>query len=345
MQQAGCHSLYPLERLSVMGLVEVLGRYGGLMAMRRKLARHIQSWRPDVFIGIDAPDFNLGLERKLHAAGITTVHYVSPQVWAWRRYRVRQMARAVDLVLTLFPFEAAFYAEHHVPVRFVGHPLADMIPRRVDRGAARRELSLPTEGEIVGLLPGSRITEVKRLAKPMVHTARWIRERRPGVRFLTPLKGAETRACFASVLQRDGGDLPVTLVDEQSRTVMAAADVLLLASGTASLEALLLKRPMVITYRTTPVTYHIGKMLAKVEYVGLPNLLGRRPLVDELLQHEATPQRLGAAVLNLLDSPERRAELEREFDYVHAQLQRNASDSAADAVLGLLRRKDDNGQQ
>ncbi|MCU0936463.1 MAG: lipid-A-disaccharide synthase [Gammaproteobacteria bacterium] len=338
LEDAGCTGLYPMQRLSVVGLVEGLRRVPELLPARRRLVARWGSQPPDVFVGIDAPDFNLGLERRLRARGVPTVHYVSPSVWAWRRYRVRKVARSVDRLLVLFPFEADFYALHGVPARFVGHPLADRIPMEPDVGAARRALGLPEGGEWVALLPGSRVGEVARLAGPLIGAAHWLRERRPGVGFLVPAASPETRAAFEAALGGRGQDLPLRLFDGRGHTVMAAADVVLLASGTATLEALLLKRPMVVTYRLSALTYALAKRLVRVPHVGLPNLLAGRELVPELLQDRATPEGLGTAVLRYLEAPSAVAALQESFRDIHQALRRGADDRAAEAVLELLDR-------
>ena len=337
MRAAGCEALYPQERLAVMGFVEVLGRFRELLDMRRRLLRHFIQSPPDIVVGVDAPDFNLRLEQGLRQAGIPTVHYVSPSVWAWRRYRLRRIARAVDCVLTLFPFEERFYVEHGIPVRFVGHPLADEIPLEPDRAAARQALGLPAEGPVVALLPGSRSSELRYLAEPFVATARWLHQRRPDIHFVAPFAGEETRAQFEAAL---GGDteLPITLVNGRSREAMTAADAVLLASGTATLEAMLLKRPMVVSYRMSAVSYQIYKHLVKVPHVALPNLLAEESLVPELLQEAATPERLGPAVLEWLENPERVSHLTASFSRIHETLRQDASRRAAEAVLATLER-------
>jgi len=335
MIAAGAVSLYPMERLSVMGLVEVLGRYRELIGIRRRLAEHFLANPPDVFIGIDAPDFNLGLERRLREAGIKTAHYVSPSVWAWRQRRVKKIARSTDLMLTLFPFEASFYEQHHVPVRFVGHHLADTIPLEVDKSVARRALDLPATGEILALLPGSRSSELRYLAADFIGAARWLCARRPGLTVVAPLVNAERRAQFEAVLAEQDAPPSLILVDGHSREVMAAADVVLLASGTAALEAMLLKRPMVVAYRLAALTYWLVKRMIKVDKVSLPNLLAGEHLVPELIQHDATPERLGAAVLSYLENPQAAAAVNVRFDEIHRDLRRNASEQAAEAILQL----------
>ncbi|WP_297528995.1 lipid-A-disaccharide synthase [Thiohalobacter sp.] len=336
MQAAGCRSLYPLASLSVMGLVEVLRHLPGLLRLRRQLARRLLAERPAVFVGVDAPDFNLGLERRLRAGGIPTVHFVSPSVWAWRRYRVRRIARSVDLMLTLFPFEADFYREAGVPVRFVGHPLADEIPDRVDASAARAALGLG-EGPLIALLPGSRRGEVGRLADVFLGAARWCLEQRPSLRFVAPMASAEVRADFEAALSRQDGRLPVTLLDGRAREAMAAADAVLLASGTATLEAMLLKRPMVVAYRVAPLTHRLLRRLVAVDRFALPNLLAGETLVPEFIQDRAQPEALGSALLGWLDNATARKALVARFDALHHQLRRDAARQAAEAVLSVAR--------
>lgn len=338
MIEAGCRELYPLERLSVMGVVEPLKRLPSLLKMRRDLRAHFTSQRPDVFIGVDAPDFNLSLEAALKNAGIPTVHYVSPSVWAWRRYRIRKIARSVDRMLTLFPFEADFYLEHDVPVSYVGHPLADIIPEHVDARAARRRLGLAEEGPLIALLPGSRLGEVSRLADRFVETAAWCLQRRPELRFVVPFATGATRQLFEQILGRHAGALPIALVDGQSRDTIAAADAVLLASGTAALEALLLKRPMVVAYRLAPANYWLARLLLRTPYYSLPNLLAGRKLVPEITQRDVTPQVLGPALLEQLEKGERNDRLRDDFAAIRARLKRDAGHMAAGAILGMISR-------
>ncbi|ARS48212.1 lipid-A-disaccharide synthase [Ectopseudomonas hydrolytica] len=333
MEAEGLKSYFPMERLAVMGLVEVLGRLFELLGRRRQLARDLIAAKPDVFIGIDAPDFNLGLELKLRRAGIKTVHYVSPSVWAWRQKRVLKIREACDLMLTLFPFEAQFYDAHQVPVRFVGHPLADAIPQQADRAAAREALDLPQDGPVVALMPGSRGGEVARLGDLFLDAAIRLRALRPGVRFLLPCATPERRAQLEQMLA--SRDLPLTLLDGRSHEALAACDAVLIASGTATLEALLYKRPMVVAYRVAPLTYRILKRLVKSPYISLPNLLAERLLVPELIQEAATAEALAQAVAPLIDGGQVQTE---GFDVIHRALRRDASVSAADAVLKLAGR-------
>ncbi|GFM82095.1 lipid-A-disaccharide synthase [Pseudomonas cichorii] len=330
MEAEGMVSSFPMERLSVMGLVEVLGRLRELLARRKLLVQTLIEEKPDVFIGIDAPDFTLNIELQLRRAGIKTVHYVSPSVWAWRQKRVLKIREGCDLMLTLLPFEARFYEEKGVPVRFVGHPLADTIPLESDRPAARAELGLG-DGPVVALMPGSRGGEVGRLGSLFFETAERLLAQRPDLRFVLPCASPQRRAQVEQLLQ--GRDLPVTLLDGRSHVALAACDAVLIASGTATLEALLYKRPMVVAYRLAPLTFWILKRLVKSPYVSLPNLLAQRLLVPELLQDAATPEALARTLLPLLDNGQVQTE---GFDEIHRILRRDASNQAADAVLSLL---------
>jgi len=333
MLAAGFQSHYPLETLSVMGLVEVLKHYPRLKKCRDSLRDHFLQHPPDVFIGIDAPDFNLGLETILKSAGIKTVHYVSPSVWAWRQYRLRKIARACDLMLTLFPFEAEYYQRHQIPVRFVGHPLADEIPLQTDKQAARMRLNLPPQGVWVALLPGSRRNEVRQLGIPFLQTARWLLAQRSDLQFIVPLANAHLKALFTEQIAEIAPDLPLTLLDGQSREAMAAADVVLMASGTATLEAMLLKRPMVVAYRMAELTYWLAKWLVHIPYFSLPNLLAQEALVPEFLQHQVCPEKLGTACLDLLDNSNKINGLQNRFMELHHQLRRSASQEAANAIF------------
>ena len=333
MQAEGLTSYFPMERLSVMGLVEVLGRLRELLARRKLLIQTLIEEKPDVFIGIDAPDFTLNIELKLRQAGIKTVHYVSPSVWAWRQKRVLKIREGCDLMLTLLPFEARFYEEKGVPVRFVGHTLADTIPLQADRAAARAELGLP-DGPLVALMPGSRGGEVGRLASVFFDAAERLQALKPGVRFVLPCASPQRRAQIETLLE--GRNLPLTLLDGQSHLALAACDAVLIASGTATLEALLYKRPMVVAYRLAPLTFWILKRMVKSPYISLPNLLAQRLLVPELLQDDATPEALAQTLLPLIDGGE---EQTRGFDDIHRILRRDASNQAADAVLTLIGQK------
>ena len=333
MQAQGLNSYFPMERLSVMGLVEVLGRLPELLSRRKRLINTLITAKPDVFIGIDAPDFNLTLELKLRQAGIKTVHYVSPSVWAWRQKRVLKIREACDLMLTLFPFEAQFYQDHQVPVRFVGHPLADTIPQQADRAAARDALNLSHDQPVVALMPGSRGGEVSRLGSLFLDAAVRLRTLRPGIQFVLPCSSPERRAQLEQMLV--GLDLPLTLLNGRSHEALAACDAVLIASGTATLEALLYKRPMVVAYKVAPLTYRILKRLVTSAYISLPNLLAERLLVPEMIQDAATPEALAQLLAPLLDGGQVQTE---GFDVIHRALRRDASVQAAQAVLQLTGR-------
>ncbi len=338
MQEAGCDSLFDMERLSVMGLTEVIAHLRELLGLRRELVRYFIDNPPDVFIGVDAPDFNLGLETRLRRAGIRTVHLVSPTVWAWRSGRVRSIRRAVDLMLSVFPFEETFLRQHGVPATYVGHPLADQIPIDIDRAAARLALGLGDDDPIVALLPGSRLGEMERLAEPFIQTARRCLAHRPDLRFAVPLVNARLRARFSQDLERLAPTLPVTLVDGRSREVLAAADVVLTASGTATLETLLSKRPMVVAYRVHPISYHLVKQLGlvKVPYIAMANLLAEQELAPEFIQGRCRAELLAPAVLAFLDDAERVARIQAEYRRIHLRLRKDAAASAAQAVLDLV---------
>jgi len=340
MLDAGCKTLFPMERLSVMGLTEVIGHLGELLRLRHRLFEYFSAEPPDCFIGVDAPDFNLGLERRLRERGIATVHLVSPTVWAWRPGRVKGIRRAVDLMLCVFPFEESFLRSHGVPAKFVGHPLADQIPMGVDQASAREALGLPGEGLIVAILPGSRTSEMERLAGPFIETARRLLDARPDLRFVVPLVNARLRGLFESELSRQAPGLPVTLVDGQSRVVLSACDCALAASGTATLEALLHKRPMVVGYRVHPLTYWLVRLfgLVKVRHVAMANLLADRELAPELIQGDCTADRLVPEMLSLIDHPDRRAEIAAEYARIHAGMRHNAGVAAARAILQLIGR-------
>ncbi len=340
MEEAGCETLVPMERLSVMGLSEVLRHLRELLAIRRRILRHFLTNPPDVFIGVDAPDFNLGVEERLRSAGIRTVHLVSPTVWAWRPKRVEKVRRAVDLLLSIFPFEREFLSARGVPAVYVGHPLADEIPLSVDRQQARDRLGISPAGPLIALLPGSRLGEVHRLAEPFLGAARYCLERRPDVEFVTPLVNASVRSQFEQALEAHGQRLPVTLVDGRSQDVIAASDLVLTASGTATLETLLLKRPMVVGYRLSPLTYQIVKRLnlIKVPHVAMANLLAGERLAPELIQERCRSDLLGQELLGLLGDPRRVSGIVHRYGEIHLELRRGASARAAEAVLALVGR-------
>lgn len=336
MLALGFTSFFAQERLAVMGLVEPLKRLPELLRIRRSLIQHFLQTPPDVFIGIDSPDFTLTIEERLKAAGIKTVHYVSPSVWAWRQKRIIKIARAVDLMLTLLPFEAEFYRQHQVPVEFVGHPLADEIDLLTDQQAAREALCLaPSTAPLVALMPGSRGGEVGLLGPIFWQTARECLLKQPTMQFIVPAANPARRAQIEAQLRAFPG-LPVTLVDGRSHAVMAAADAVLMASGTTTLEALLLKRPMVVAYKLAWLSYAIISRMVKTPFFSLPNLLAGRQLVPELLQAQASPAHLAAALLTYFDGSATAANQVAEFLAIHQQLRRNASERAALAVLQLI---------
>ena len=334
MIEAGCQAIYPAEKLAVMGLFEVLAHYRELKGIQNAIIKHFGDNPPDVFIGVDAPDFNLTVERKLKTQGVKTVHYVSPSVWAWRQYRVKKIGRSVDLMLTLFPFEADFYHQHDVAVEFVGHPLAEMIPVQPDTSAARQQLDLPADKKLVAILPGSRMSEAKMLSHLMLEAATEISKQQPGVEFVMPLATSAIHQHVESVLAGLNDKPVLHLVDGRSREVMAAVDVIMLASGTAALEAMLYKRPMVVTYKLSPLTYAIVKRMIKTEFVSLPNILAGEEVAKELIQDRATATNLAKETLRLLQD-DGDAVSER-FTSIHLQLRQNASDKAAAAVLSLV---------
>jgi lipid-A-disaccharide synthase len=339
MKAAGCESLAESEELAVMGLFEVLHHLPRLLGLRRRVRRALLELRPDVFVGIDAPEFNLGLAPALHAAGIRTVQYVSPQVWAWRRGRAARMARFLDLVLCLLPFERSVYDGAGLRAIFVGHPLADQLPLVPDRAAARRALGLGEAASIVAILPGSRAGEVARLAADFAGTVAWLAEHRPGLSFVAALAGPRTRAKFEAALAREAPGVAVLVVEGKTQLALMAADVVLVASGTATLETLLCKRPMVVAYRLGALTAFAlrGLGLLKAPYFAQPNLLAGRRVVPELAQGDVTPERLGRELGRWLDEPGAVLELEALFTALHRQLRQGASGQASAAVLALAR--------
>lgn len=339
MLAEGMQTRVPMERLSVMGLVEVLGRLRELLRIRRELVDYLKAEQPDVFIGIDAPDFTLGVEHRLREAGIPTVHYVSPSVWAWREKRVLGIRQSTDLMLTLFPFEEAVYQRHGVRVRCVGHTLADRIALQPDRAAARQTLGIAEDARLLALLPGSRNGELRKLGRLFLDTAHWCLQRQPDLQFVLPCANPERRAQMEAILAESGLQLPLTLLDGQAHEALAACDAVLIASGTATLEAMLFKRPMVVAYRMAGLTFRILKRLVKVGHVALPNLLAGREVAPEFLQDAATPEALGEALLARLQPSPERADAERTFLELHQLLRRDADQTAANAILELLRDK------
>jgi lipid-A-disaccharide synthase len=341
MQAAGCVAWEPAESLAVMGLFEILRDLPRLLRLRAHVRSLFLRARPDVFVGIDSPEFNLRLARDLRRGGIPTVQYVSPQVWAWRRRRVRTIHESVDLVLCLLPFEKRFYASQGVGAEFVGHPLADAIPVEVDRAAARTRLALATDARVVALLPGSRRGEVTRLADDFARTVSWLAAQRPGLEFVAPMASAAAHAIFAAALARGAPHVQVQLLENQAQFALIASDVVLVASGTASLEAALCKRPMVVVYRLGALTAWLLKRLnlVKSKFFAQPNLLADRRVVGEYFQEDIVPESIGAELLMWLDDTPRREALEREFTRIHLDLKCDASARAAQAVLDLVARR------
>ncbi|HYM41571.1 MAG TPA: lipid-A-disaccharide synthase [Steroidobacteraceae bacterium] len=339
MVAAGCQAWAPSESLSVMGLAEVLRHLPRLLRLRRELTRRFTAARPDVFVGIDSPEFNLTLSRRLKRAGIRCVQYVSPQVWAWRQGRVRTIGRDSDLVLCLLPFESSYYEQHGVPAQFVGHPLADQIPLEVDAAAARRALGL-APGRMIALLPGSRLAEVSRLARPFAAAAAWIQARRPEFTFLAPMASEAVRECFERELAQAPERTDILLVEGQAQRVLAAADAAIVASGTATLETLLSGKPMVVGYKGSWLTFLLVRMfgLVKVPYFSQPNLLAGRRLVPEFLQGQVSGAALGAALLAELDDAVHLAQLRGEFARIHRTLRLGGAQRAAAAVLACAGR-------
>jgi lipid-A-disaccharide synthase len=338
MQAAGCEAWEPAESLAVMGLFEIVRHLPRLLRLRARARTLFLAARPDVFVGIDAPEFNLRLARNLRAAGIPTVQYVSPQVWAWRQGRARSIHESVDLVLCLLPFEKRFYDAHGMHAEFVGHPLADAIPLVPDRQAARHALNIDANAEVVALLPGSRRGEVARLAGEFAATARWLAAQRPQLVFIAPMANAAVREIFARILARLAPGLEIRLIEGRAQTALIAADVVMVASGTASLEAALCKRPMVVVYRLGAMTAWVLRRLnlVKSKYFAQPNLLADRRVVGEYFQEDIVPESIGAELLMWLDDAERRSALEREFSLIHADLRRGAGMRAAQAILDLV---------
>ncbi len=335
MAAQGLDSMFPMERLSVMGFVEPLKRLPELLRMRGTLYRHFRDNPPDIFLGIDSPDFTLHLEQKLRRRGIRTAHLVSPSVWAWRRGRIRKIRRAVDLMLTLFPFEAQVYRDHGIPVEFVGHPLADALPIDPETAVtARRELSLTEAGPLLSLLPGSRGSEVRLLAPLFLETARRLLAEQPDLRFVLPAAGPERRAQLAPLLARYT-DLPLTVIDGSSQRAMAASDAVLLASGTATLEAMLLKKPMAVAYRMAPLSWAIISRLVSTPFAALPNILAGRKLVPEHLQRAATPEALVATLKPLLRSSQAGSAQREAFTDIHRELRLGSSVRCAAALARL----------
>lgn len=337
MQSEGMEVLFPMEKLAVNGYVEVLRHYREIVGIRSKLRKHFLANRPDLFIAVDAPDFNLDLELVLKQHGIPTVHYVSPSIWAWRGERIHKIKRAVTHMLALFPHEPKLYQQAGVPVDYVGHPLADMLPEQPKRAEMRETMRIPMQAKVFAFLPGSRQSEVRHLARTLIETAKLILQKLPDARFLVPLASRETRGIFEQALYDcDAQELPITMLFGHAQDAMIAADGVLVASGTATLEAALLKRPMVITYRMPALSWWLMKRKSYQPYYGLPNILCGRFVVPELMQEDATPENLAQALLNLLNNKDAVTQLEQTFVDLHRSLRQNTAQKAAAAILPYL---------
>jgi lipid-A-disaccharide synthase len=336
MAAVGFKSLYPFSALSHMGFIEVIKHLPPLLSARRYLLSQFIEQKVDLFIGIDAPDFNLYLEERLKKKSIKTVHYVSPSVWAWRSGRIHRIKRSVDLLLTLFPFEAQFYQEHAMKVQFVGHPLADEIGFDSDINKARRNLNIGNEAKIIALFPGSRSAEIKYMARPFLEAAQLCYAQDSSLEFIVALPNEGIKEQFLAKCEDLLANFPVTIQVGDSHAVLAAADVVLVKSGTVTLEALLYKKPMVIAFMASPISFWIARKIINVKYIGLPNLLTDKPLVPEILQEDAKPEVLAEALLAYFKDPQKSAALKEEYEQLHRQLRCNASEVAAKSIFELL---------
>ncbi len=334
MQAQGFDPWWSIDALSVMGFVDVLKAYPRLLRMRNHLRDRLIAWHPQLFVGVDAPDFNFGLEIALRERGVRVAHFISPSIWAWRRERIETIRKAVDHMLLVFPFEEPIYREAGIPATYVGHPLADVIDLEVDGEAARRRLALPADRLIVGLLPGSRHSEIAHLAEPFIQTAAWLAQRRQDLHFVLP---AANEPIYQALRQKLAAmhlpsALSMTLVQGQAHDVMAASQALLIASGTATLEAALFKRPMVIAYKLAWLNYRIMRNKGYLPWIGLPNILCNASVVPEFVQHAATPEAMGRALLAQLDSPATRAQIVERFTDLHLSLRRGCAQRAAEVL-------------
>lgn len=334
MQAEGCQAWYEMDELSVMGIVEVLGRLRRILSIRQDITKRLIALKPDVFIGIDAPDFNLSLEGRLKQAGIKTIHYVSPSVWAWKQKRVFKIKRNTNLILVFLPFEKAFYDKFDVPCRFIGHKMADDIPLIPDQFAMRQQLGIPLNSRCLALLPGSRHAEVTLLSAPFLQAAQLLEQRFPDLHIVVPLANAKRRQEFEQIKAQIAPNLKVQLFDGQAREAMIASNAAILASGTVALECMLAKCPMVVGYKMKAFTFWLAKKLIKTPYVSLPNILAGKAIVPELLQHDCTPENIANHVIPLLESDN--TELKATFLSLHKQIRCNADEQAAQAVLDVL---------
>jgi len=336
LTKAGCKTLYPMEKLSVMGIVEVFSHYFELLSIRKGLKKYFLDNPPDVFIGVDAPDFNFSLERNLRKAGIKTVHYVSPSIWAWREYRLKKIAQSVDLMLTLFPFEVDYYVPNNIPAIFVGHPLAEKINLKPDKNAARNRLKLPADKRIIAIMPGSRKNELDKLVEPFIHTAARCKAKKDDLCFIAGLTNEDMGHIFSNSLKQIAPNFPIKVIIGKALDVMEAADVILLASGTVALEAMLLKRPMVVAYKLNKITYEIAKRLVRIPYISLPNILARELIIPECLQSQCTPEILCNELMKWIDNEQSVIQLEQKFLEIHQKIKAPSRELIGNAVLDLI---------
>lgn len=333
----GMVSDIPMDLLTVRGIFEIIPRYREIKAIQNRLCARLLAERPDVFVGADYPGFNLGLEQRLKAAGIPTVHFIGPQIWAWRGGRIKQIERAVSHMLVIFPFEEAIYRAAGVPVTYIGHPLAETIPMVPDQNAARRVLGLASDARVVAVMPGSRTAELKHLTVPFVQAVKLLAARDPALRFIAPMAGPKQRALFTELVAAAGlADVAIDLLDGDAHTAIAAADAVLVASGTATLEVALHKKPMVIAYKVVWASWQLMRHMGYLPWIGLPNILAREFLVPELLQDTATPQALADAVWRQLNDTAGRDRLVQRFTDMHQSLLRNSAQESADAVMRVM---------
>lgn len=349
MQQAGCETMFDMEELAVMGLAEVVKHLPRLLKRRKEVIETMLAAKPDIFIGIDAPDFNLTVEQKLKANGIKTIHYVSPSVWAWRQSRVHKIKAATNMVLAFLPFEKAFYDKFETPCRFIGHTMADSIALKPNRLEACQQLGLPSDKRYVAMLVGSRQSEIHFLAEPFLKAAQILQEQYPDITFLAPMVNEKRQAQFEAIKAEIAPNLALHIIQGQARQAMIAAECTLLASGTAALEAMLCKSPMVVGYKMKPFTYWLAKRLVKTDYISLPNLLANAPLVSELIQEACNPENLAAHLSQYLaedvESQQQKNALKQRFTELHKLIQCDADASAAQAVVDLLSQPDENSPQ
>jgi lipid-A-disaccharide synthase len=336
LARAGCHILYPMEKLSVMGISEVFSRIIELLKIRRQTRDYFLENPPDVFIGVDAPDFNFRLERQLKKAGIKTIHYVSPSIWAWREYRLKFIANCIDKMLTLYPFEPPYYEKYNIPAAFVGHPLASKIPMETDKLAARKRLMLPVDKRIIAFLPGSRQSEIKRILPSFLDSLSWCLQEDNALEFITNLTSDWADQYVRKQVKQRYPALSIKYFREQSLDVIEASDFVLLASGTAALEAMLLKRPMVVAYRVNWLTYQIARRMIRLPYVSLPNVIAGKPVVPELLQHDCIAEKIGPEIMNWLNDQARVESQVKIFEKLHSNIRVESSHVLTEEILGVM---------